>query len=199
MSRPDTEWQDLMEAWQSEAPEEAAPPPLSDDVRRRIRRKVRWHGYGLILLTIFEVATTVGVMAWVVHVSDLRQPVGLVAVLGTLALFAVAFFFTIKNRRGTWRPAAESTFDFVEISIKRCHRKLATLRFVPRLLAMGMTFVTVWGIWALLSRPEVPPTKWMQFFVFVLLYPIPFLVWGAWYKRRTLRELKEWEELRRSL
>jgi hypothetical protein len=200
MSGTDHEWHDLMEAWQSEAQGEAAPPPLSDEVRQRIRRKVRWHGYGLILLTICEVATAVGVTAWLIHVSDIRQPVGLFALLGTLVLFGVAFYFTLKNRRGTWRPAAESTVTFVDLSIKRCHRKLRTIRFIPRLLAMGMSFLAVWGTWALLSRPETPPLmKWIEFFGFVILYPVPYLAWGAWYKKRTLRELAKWEELRRSL
>jgi hypothetical protein len=202
MSRPtDPEWRDLMEAWQSEAPDEAALAPLSDEVRRRIRRKVRRHSFLLILVAISEVVLAVGMTAWMVlDILDLRKPVDFVALLGTVFLFAVAFYYSFRNRRGTWWPAAESTTTFVDLSIERCRRKLRTVRFLPKLLGMGVTFLAVWGTWALLSRPVAPPvTRWLGFYGFLTLYPAVFLGWGAWYKRRTLRELAEWEELRRSL
>ncbi|HKH49611.1 MAG TPA: hypothetical protein VKM72_33535 [Thermoanaerobaculia bacterium] len=202
MSVPtDPEWRNLMAAWQSEAPDEAAPPPLSDEVRKRIRRKVRRHSYWLVLLAISEIAMVIGLTAWMVlDVLDLRRPVDLVALIGTVFLFAVAFFYSFRNRRGTWWPAAESTTTFVDLSIERCRRKLRTVRFLPKLLGGGVSFLAVWGTWALLSRPEAPPAaRWIEFFGFLILYPAAFLAWGAWYKRKTLRELAEWEELRRSL
>ncbi len=202
MSRPtDPEWHDLMETWQSEALEEAAPAPLSDEVRRRIRRKVKRHSYGLVLVAVSEVVLAVGMTAWMaLDVLDLRTPVDLVALIGTVFLFAVAFYYTVKNRRGTWWPAAESTTTFVDLSIERCRRKLRTVRFLPKLLGGGVSFLAVWGTWALLSRPEAPSAaKWIEFFGFLILYPAVYLAWGVWYKRKTLRELAEWEELRRSL
>ena len=201
MSGPtDPEWHDLMEAWQSEAPEEAAPAPLSDEVRRRIRRKVRRHSFLLVLLAISEVVVALGTMAWAFYLLDFRQPINLVALLGTVVLFAVAFYYTVKNRRGTWWPAAESTTTFVDLSIERCRRKLRTVRFIPKLLAGGVSFMAVWGTWALLTRPEPPSAmKWIEFVGFLILYPAVYLVWCVWYKRRTLREMAEWEALRRSL
>jgi len=201
MSRPnDPEWHNLMEAWQSEAPGEAAPAPLSDEVRRRIRRKVRRHSVLLVLLAISEVVIAVGLTVLTAFLLDLRQPFNLFALIGTVVLFAVAFYYTVKNRRGTWWPAAESTTTFVDLSIERCRRKLRTVRFIPKLLAGGVSFLAVYGTWALLSRPVPPPTsKWIEFVAFLVLYPAVYLAWGAWYKRKTLREMAEWEELRRSL
>ena len=199
MSRPtDPEWHDLMDAWQSEAPEEAAPPPLSDEVRRRIRGKVKRHSYLLVLLMVSEIAVAVGMMAWMIGALDLRRPVDLFALIGTLVLFGVAFYYTVRNRRGTWWPAAESTTTFVDLSIERCRRKLRTVRFIPKLLAGGVSFLAVYGTWTLLSK-AAPAVKWIEFFAFLVLYPAVWLAWGAWYKRKTLRELAEWEELRRSL
>jgi hypothetical protein len=197
----DPEWRNLMEAWQSQAPEEAAAAPLTDEVRKRIRRKVRLHSYGLILIAVSEVALAAGMTAWMaLDLLDLRKPVDLTALIGTVVLFAVAFYYTVKNRRGTWWPAAESTTTFVDLSIERCRRKLRTVRFIPKLLGGGVSFLAVWGTWAFLSRPVVPPaSKWIEFFGFLALYPAVFLTWGAWYKRRTLRELAKWEELRRGL
>jgi hypothetical protein len=197
----DPEWRDLMDAWQSKEPDEPAAVPLSDEVRRRIRRKVRRHGVALILLAISEVVLAVGMTAWMaLYVLDLRRPVDLVALIGTVVLFAVAFYYSTRNRRGTWWPAAESTTTFVDLSIERCRRKLRTVRFLPKLLGGGVSFLAVWGTWALLSRPVTPPvSKWIEFFGFLVLYPAVYLAWGVWYKRKTLRELAKWEELRRSL
>lgn len=202
MSRPnDPEWHDLMEAWQSEASDGDAPAPLPDEIRRRIRRKVRRHSVLLVLLAVSEVIIAVGMTAWMAFgLLDLRRPADLFALIGTLVLFAVSFYYTVKNRRGTWWPAAESTTTFVDLSIERCRRKLRTVRFLPKLLAGGVSFLAVWGTWALLSRPEPPSAaKWIEFFGFLVLYPAVYLAWGAWYKRKTLREMAEWEALRRSL
>ncbi len=197
----DPEWRNLMNAWQSEAPDEAAPAPLSDEVRRRIRGKVKRHSYWLILLAVSEIVIAVGMTAWMAFgLLDLRKPVDLVALIGTVILFAVAFYYTVKNRRGTWWPAAESTTTFVDLSIERCRRKLRTVRFIPKLLAGGVSFLAVWGTWELLARPKpVSTSTWIEFFAFLVLYPAVYLAWGAWYKRRVLRELAEWEGLRRSL
>lgn len=200
MSGTDPEWRDLMDAWQSEAPGDP-PAPLAEEVRKRIRRKVRWHSYWLLFLAVSEIALAAGMTAWMVlDVLDLRRPVDLVALIGTVVLFGVAFYYSFRNRRGTWWPAAESTATFVDLSIERCRRKLRTVRFLPKLLGGGVTFLAVWGTWAFLSRPEPPPAaQWIEFFGFLVLYPAVYLAWGAWYKRKTLRELAEWEELRRSL
>jgi hypothetical protein len=202
MSGPtDPEWHDLMDTWQSKEPDEPAAAPLSDEVRRRIRRKVWRHSLLLVLVAVCEVVVAVGLMAWMVFgVLDLRRPVDLFALLGTVVLFAVAFYYSFRNRRGTWWPAAESTTTFVDLSIERCRRKLRTVRFLPKLLGGGVSFLAVWGTWALLSRPVAPSAaKWIEFWGFLVLYPAAFLAWGAWYKRKTLRELAELEELRRSL
>lgn len=199
MSKPtDPEWHDLMDAWQSEAPEETAPAPLSDEVRRRIRRKVKRHSYWLVLLAVSEVVVAVGMTALMLFLLDFRRPADLFALIGTVVLFAVAFYYTVRNRRGTWWPAAESTTTFVDLSIERCRRKLRTVRFIPKLLAGGVSFLAVYGIWTLLAK-AAPAVKWIEFFAFLVLYPAVWLVWAAWYKRKTLRELAEWEELRRSL
>lgn len=201
MSGPnDPEWRGLMEAWQSEAPEEAARAPLSDEVRRRIRGKVKRHSYWLILLAISEIVIAIGVLGWLFYLMDFRRPLHLFALIGSLVMFGVAFYYSFRNRRGTWWPAAESTTTFVDLSIERCRRKLRTVRFIPKLLAGGVSFLAVWGTWELLSRSKpVSAATWIEFFAFLVLYPAVYLVWGAWYKRKTLREMAEWEALRRSL
>lgn len=201
MRATDPEWNDLMEAWQSASPGEAVSPQLSEDIRRRIRRKVKLYSIGLILVTISEVVVNLALLAWMLpKILEQQRPVDFVGFAGVFLLFAVAFGFAFWNRRGTWWPAAESTRTFLDLSIKRCRRKLLTLRYCPGFLAVEIVFVATWGTWALLDRPVPPPvTRWMTFFGALALFAAAVFGWVIWYRKRTLRELAELEELRRSL
>jgi hypothetical protein len=201
MTMIDPEWRGLMEAWQSEVPEEPAPAPLSDEVRRRIRRKVRLQSYGLILLAVFEVAGCAGILLWLFRdlLEDGPNAVEIAGFAGTAFFVAVALAFTFWNRRGAWWPAAESTRAFVDLSLERCRRKLRTLRFCPWLLAAELAFVIPWAAWAIQTRPELGAKDGVLVFGWTALASAGLLVWWAWYRKKTLRERAEWEELRRSL
>jgi hypothetical protein len=201
MSGTDSEWNDLVDAWQSEAPDEAAPPPLSEEVRRRISRKVRRHGIGLILLAVTEVVMCAGLVVWLLQeVLERRRPVDFVGFAGVLLLCVVALGFSFWNRRGTWWPAAESTRTFIDLSIERSRRKLLTLRVCPWFLAAEVAFLAAWGGWVLFDRPQpVAPVRWIGYYGFLALFTAAAFGWVVWYRRRTLRELTEFEELRRSL
>jgi len=196
MNAIDNEWRDLMADWQSE---EAAPAPLSDEMRQRIRRKVRRYGYRMVFITLFEIAGCAATLAWIWKES-MEQPraIGTVGFAGTAVLVAAALAFSLWNRRGTWAPASESTLTFVELSLERQRRKLVTLRFCPWLLAAELAFLIPWSVWALLSRPA-EPWRWLFAFGWMIGMSALLLAWSAWYKRRTLRETAEWEELRRVL
>ena len=197
----DPEWRDLMEDWQAE--ERTAPPmpALSEEVRRRIRRKARLHSYGLIALAVFEALTILGSLGFLLlEVLEKPEPVRIVGLAGTALFFAFALVFSLRNRRGTWWHSGETTRDFVELSYVRCRRKLRTLRACPRLLAAELLFLLPWATWALLARPEPAPLRtWLAVFGWTALTVAVVLAWSAWYGRRVRRELGELEELRRSL
>lgn len=196
MNAIDNEWNDLMADWQAEEP---APAPLSEEGRQRIRRRVRRYGYKMILITLFELAGCAAMLAWVWKGTlDEPRAIGTVGVVGTAILIAVALGFSLWNRRGIWAPATESTLTFVELSLERQRRKLEALRFCPWFLAGELAFLVPWSVWALLSKPAEP---WRWFFAFGWMIGLSafFLVFWAWYKKRTLRELAEWEELRQAL
>lgn len=196
----DPEWNDLMQAWQSQAPEEAAPAPLSDEVRRRIRSRVRWQSFRLILNAASQVALAVAIVVWMASYLDLRQPIHLTVMIGTLFLSAGAMFFGIWNFRGTWWPAAESTVTFVDLSLERCRRKLKTVRFSYRFLAVELAFMIPWATWALLSRADPwAPGAWAFTVGWMALVSASVVLWVSWYRKKTLREIAEWEELRRGL
>lgn len=200
MSVIDSEWRDLMEDWQSAAPEEPAPAPLSDEVRNRIRRKVRLYSYGLILLTVCEVAGSLAFLGFLLRrVLQEPEPYRIAGLLGAAILLLASIAFAFWNRRGTWWPAAESTSTFIDLSYERCRRKLRSLRLLPWLLAIQVAFLLPWGTWALLVKPDTRLADWLFVYGFTLVVSAVWLVWGAWYRKRTLREMAEWEELRESL
>jgi len=201
MNAIDNEWRDLMADWQSEEamPGEAISVQLPDEARQRIRKRVRRYGWRMILVTLFEVLGCAATLAWIGKESlDQPRAIGTVGFAGTAVLMALALGFSLWNRRGTWAPATESTLTFVELSLERQRRKLVALRFGPWLLAAELAFLIPWSVWALLSRPA-EPWRWLFAFGWMIGMSALLLVWSAWYKRRTLRETAEWEELRRAL
>lgn len=196
MNAIDSEWKDLMADWQAD---EATPAPLSGEARQRIRRKVQRYGRWMILVTLSEAAGCAALLAWIWKESlDEPRAIGTVGFAGTAVLIAVALGFSLWNRRGTWAPATESTLTFVELSLERQRRKLVALRFCPWFLALELAFLVPWSVWALLSRP-FEPWRWLFAFGWMIGMSAVLLVWWAWYKRKTLRETAEWEELRRAL
>ena len=197
MNAIDNEWRDLMDDWQSD--EEAAPAPLSDEVRQRIRKRVRRYGIRMVLVTLFELIGCAATLAYIGKESmEHPRAVGVVGFAGTAVLIAVALGFAFWNRRGIWAPATESTLTFVELSLERQRRKLMTLRFCPWFLAFELAFLIPWSVWALLSEPS-EPWEWLFAFGWMAGFSALLLVWWAWYKKKTLREMAEWEELRRAL
>ena len=196
MNAIDKEWRDLMADWQAEEP---VPAPLSDEARQRIRRRVRRYGYRMVLITLLEIAGCAAMLAWVWKES-MEQPraIGTVGFAGTAVLIALALAFSFWNRRGIWAPATESTLTFVELSLERQRRALVALRFCPWFLALELAFLIPWSVWALLSEPA-EPWRWLFAFGWMGGMSALFLVFWAWYRKRTLRKLAEWEELRQAL
>lgn len=162
---------------------------------------MKWHSFQLTLIAAGEVILAVGFTAWMgFGVLDPGRRIDLVALIGTAILFAIALTFSVWNRLGIWWPASESTRDFVGLSIERSRRKLRTLRFCRWFLALEIAFLVPWLSWALLSRqPPATPAKWAEVFGAPLLLSGAILAWSVWYRKRTLRELAEWEALMRSL
>ena len=63
---------------------------------------------------------------------------------------------------------------------------------------MELAFLVPWSVWALLAKSSAL-WQWLFAFGWMAGFSILVLAWAAWYKRKTLRETAEWEELRRAL
>ena len=78
------------------------------------------------LMLAAEVLVTVGMGRGYTMWAVMEPRTEIVVLAGAVWFFlAVAWMFAGVNRRGTWSPAAVSTAKFVDLSIRRCHRKLA--------------------------------------------------------------------------
>ncbi len=182
---PDNELRDWMSDWQGD-PEPA--PEVRDAIHRRVQRK----SLRMALATAFEIVFALAMLAFVTW-SALREPTpinaGAMAVLALLILWATGV--SLWYLRGTWRPSAETTSAFIDLSLLRCQRRLRAVRAGWWLLALELAVMIPWIVLSLKAKGAA----------FGLLAVLTALVSTVLIvtERRTRRELREWEEMRGSL
>lgn len=176
------EWTALAAAWQS-APV-AHGLSLETLLRRERRRRIL-----MTLLVVSEALISLAGLAFVYRAAR-RMPAsgGSILVGGVVVYIAVMAAFTVWNRRGTWRPLAETTEAFVAISRLRCRRGLRTARFVIGIVLLQLLAMLVWTI----LEPSPAAGR-----ALLLLAAIAagFLLWATWYRRRMLVRLAALESL----
>jgi len=199
------------EAWQTpERPAKSAypanppnPPKIgAEELAVSLRRQVRRRSLGLRWMTAGEAALT---LTAIVVLEKLARSLGSPLDLFTLTTFAVlaacAFGFSLWNRWGIWRPSAESTAAYLELSLQRCRRRVRGLRAAWGLLALEVVLYLPWIGHRLRLKGETEPhvsAAWGAYGFLALVAAIAaaiLLVLG----RRTRREIEKWEEMRRSL
>lgn len=191
----DREWADLARDWQGDTQLPAAPI----DIPRDIRRKVQRFSWGLVALTVFEL-TFLGLALAFLTLRAWQQPhpLEITTAIAVWALSVVAMGFTLWNRRGTWRPEAETARAFLKLSHKRCVRKLIGVRYAWRILAVEIVLFVPWIAWVIDSKPakkaQAPGIYFVSYgyLVGILLLTALFL---HWYSRRTRRELAAMETM----
>jgi hypothetical protein len=177
--KPDLE----LETWRAEWQAEAQGPA---DLRRKVARGTR----NLRLMLALEVLVTVtiggGYTLWAV-----REPRTEMLVLASAVwvFLAAAWTFAIVSRRGAWSPAAITTADFVDLSIRRCRGKLAAVRFGIGLYFAEMAFCLTWLYRDPARRGPAPAI------IFGVVTPA-FLMGVARFRRKTQAELAGLLELR---
>lgn len=189
MNREPSDWQVLEAIWRSE-PAPATPPA---ELRRAVARRGRALGW----VTAGEVAMIVGLAA----VTGWRLRAGLTpfwaAWLGTLWLFAAAAFgAALWNRRGIWRPAAETTRDLLRLTEERARRRARTARMALDLLAAEGVAVLGLLLWAV--GGDAARLSWTVWPVLGVTLA-GFAAWALLYGRRARRELAATAALRERL
>ena len=104
--------------WQSQ-------PAVPLDLIRKVERQTAY----MRLSWIPQMAPAlIGVFAVIGAVVS-RHLGWIVLAAGIWTFLAVAWLFKLRNTRGVWAPATETTAAYIELSIERCRRKLARFRF----------------------------------------------------------------------
>jgi Na+/proline symporter len=178
--KPDLELEAWREQWRADT-------EVPADLRRKVERGSR----NLRLLLVLEVLITVvlGGGSTLLATMDRRTEIVVLAAAVWL-FFGAAWVFAMMNRRGTWSPVAVSTAEFLDLSIRRCQRRLASAGFGAGLYLVEMAFCLTWLYWNPARREPLPAI------IFSVATPI-FVVGLVRYRRKTQAELESLLELQR--
>jgi hypothetical protein len=181
-------WREL---WQTQ--HDAAPLDLRARVDRQTRR-IRW----LLVLPVLVTIVMGGGFGWQAIDSPSFDSIALAA--ATWTFIAAAWTIALVNSRGTWRPLAETTAAYLDLSIRRCRSTLRGLAWGVALYVVELAFCVGWRLYRLdgdvpvahvLASASVVVLGWVGLPAFVGL--------AIWYGRRTRAELARLEELRHQL
>jgi hypothetical protein len=176
----DLEWRAWREQWQADT-------DVPADLRRKVERGTR----NMRIMLALEVLVTVGMGGGFTMWAVMEPRTEMVVLAGAVWLFlAAAWMFAGVNRRGTWSPAAVSTAEFVDLSVRRCRRRLAAARFGVWLYFAEMVFCLTFLYRDPARREPLPAI------IFGVATPI-FLLGLARYRGKTRAELDDLLELQR--
>jgi len=139
--RPDGDvgWAELRDTWTVAA---ATPAPGAATMRTLARRQT----WGWMAGALGELGVAAGILALVARQTH-GQPGFPVALATTVVLVAVAVAFSYWNRRGLWRPEAQTTYAFALLARQRARSATRAVRFGYQLLAAECLFLVLWLPW----------------------------------------------------
>jgi|ERR1700728_430187 hypothetical protein len=188
----DLELQSWQEQWQSE-------PSIPANLRKSVERQSRLMRIGLLGDVAVTLVIGGGSIAWAMRAGNAEfVPVAIAA----WVFLAAAWIFVLMANRGLWSPSAMESSAFIDLSIRRCRRTLATLWFAVALFFAEVAFGLGWAYthsvkgraslmaWLLFSSPRVDV---------VWLVTALFLGGVVWYRRRKQDELARLLELRHQM
>jgi len=187
----DREWSDLAQAWQADD----SSAEMRRDIPADIRRKVQRFSWGLIALTVAEIgflSLALAFLTW--RAWQTPKPLEITTAVAIWIFAIVGMGFTLWNRRGTWRPAAETTQAFLELSHRRCVRKLIGIRYAWRTLAVELALFIPWIVWVVESNPEKKaraPGVYVESYGYLATFVFIAAIILLEISRRTRRERQE--------
>jgi hypothetical protein len=189
-----------MDAWRRQWQGQGAGKPVADSdaverLRRSVARETWWNKWGLvfpILVTLWSGSTIV--------IPALRtgSAPGVLVGVESLVFIAVIWVVALWLARGTWRPLADSTAAFIDVSIRRREAYIRgavvaacfyVAQFAFLVLAIGLNSPI--GIAGVLASTPAVIIGWIGMpVVLAALY---------WLGRRQRKELERLRELKRQL
>ena len=178
--KPDLELEAWREQWQADT-----------EVPADLRRKVERGSLNLRLLLALEALVTVVLGGGSTLLAAFDRRTEMVVLSAAVWLFfGAAWTFAVMNRRGIWSPEAVSTAEFLDLSIRRCQRRLASSVFGAGLYLVEMSFCLTWLYWDPARREPLAAI------IFSFATPV-FVVGLVRYRRKTRAELGRLLELQR--
>jgi hypothetical protein len=118
----------------------------------------------------------------------------------TWVFLAAAWAFAVAINRGNWSPSALDTAAFVDLSLRRCRSRLATIWFGAGLFLCEIGCCPAW-VYDYSPEPRKPLLTWLFFsslpIDFVWLSTLAFFGGLVWYRRKKRAELAYLIDLRR--
>jgi hypothetical protein len=190
----DIEMEKWRRQWQGGAQSASRADEL-EQLRRRVLRETRWLKLSLIgpIFVTFGVGGGTVLLAlltgWTAHV---------VIAIESWIFIAVCWIGSLRLARGTWRPLADTTAAFVDVSIRRRESYMRGAMFGLCLYVFQLLFVMVLldfamnlGARGILTSPQVIVIGWIG---------LPSVLVGAyWFRRRQRAQLERLLELKRQL
>ncbi|MBI2837623.1 MAG: hypothetical protein HYX75_04875 [Acidobacteria bacterium] len=188
-----SEWS---EAWREESRQ---PEINAADLRRRVRRRTA----GLLAISASEVFLAIGMLGLLWWAMSRSPALFDRIVLGSFALLVVAVLgFAHYNRRDIWSASAQTTRAYLDLCIRRCDRRLRTVRAQWGVLLFEIVLFIPWlahRIQLLAESHQRPLRLWDYAWPYLFLAAAGLLaaISLVWLKRYTIRELRSLEELKR--
>jgi hypothetical protein len=147
--------------------------------------------------TIIQSVVSLGVLAAVGATAfEHRDPFHVAWACGIAIPIAGVWLFLLLNRRGVWAPYAETTQSFVMLVAERGRRRLRVIWALSAMAVVHVVFTAWLAWWGFRLRPGQPlhPADAAAYLGAVAAL-ITVLVWAAWYRRRTIREIAQVREI----
>ena len=197
------EWQSWVAAWQEPQTTATSRPDPEKELAEQIakvKKSSRRFGFGLVILTISEILFCIAAIVFMAYwLSAKPDPWRAALFVVALLFLGIAMVFSIKNRRGTYRPRNETTQAFIELEWLRTQRQLRTLRFVIPGIVLELVVVIVLRIWHVMGLPDAAE-RLPGLFRFFGIYTLAILLifgpaFWLWH-RKILQKQRELEPLR---
>ena len=185
-----------LDAWRRQWQSEATVPL---DLRRMVERQSRFMKIALLADVLVTVVIGGGAIGWAL--ASRRPNIILLAAM-TWVFLAAAWTFAVAVNRGNWSPPALDTAAFVDLSLRRCRSRLASVWFGAGLFLCEIVFCLGW-VYNYSPEPRKPLLNWLFFsslpIDFVWLSTLAFFAGLVWYRRKKRAELAYLLELRREV